>query len=66
MAGVNGCRLYLVTPPAIDLDAEGQAFSWAQDGSRTLFAVDRRMGRVRMIDIPIVVPADAEVSLGFR
>ena len=41
----------------IDLEAEGQAFAWAQDGSRTIFAIDRRKGLVRTIEIPRIVPA---------
>lgn len=50
----------------IALEAEGQAFSWAQDGSRTIFTIDRRKGLVRMIDVPPVVAADPAVSLRFR
>jgi hypothetical protein len=38
----------------IDLEAEGQAFSWAQDGSRTVFTIDRRKGLVRRIEVPAV------------
>jgi hypothetical protein len=34
----------LIHVATIDLEAEGQAFSWAQDGSRTVFPVDRRKG----------------------
>lgn len=50
----------------IDLEAEGQAFSWAQDGSRTVFAIDRPKRLVRTIDLPAVEPADPAVSLRFR
>jgi hypothetical protein len=50
----------------IDLEAEGQAFAWAQDGSRTIFTIDRRKGLVRTIDVPAIVPFDAAVSLRFR
>ena len=50
----------------IDLEAEGQAFAWAQDGSRTIFTIDRRKGLVRTIEVPAIVPADAAVSLRFR
>lgn len=50
----------------IDLEAEGQAFAWAQDGSRTVFTIDRRKGLVRTSEVPAVVPADAAVSLRFR
>ena len=48
----------LVHIATIDLEAEGQAFSWAQDGSRTIFTVDRRKGLVRRIELPtMAVPA---------
>ena len=50
----------------IDLEAEGQAFAWAQDGTRTIVAIDRRKGQVRMIALPVVVAADPAVSLRFR
>ncbi|MGE3839945.1 MAG: hypothetical protein AB7I50_00010 [Vicinamibacterales bacterium] len=44
----------LVHLATVALEAEGQAFSWAQDGTRTVFAVDRRKGLVRAIEIPRV------------
>lgn len=50
----------------IDLEAEGQAFSWAQDGTRTVFAIDRPRKLVRRIELPAVEPADPAVSLTFR
>ena len=50
----------------IDLEAEGQAFAWAQDGTRTIVAIDRRKGQVRIIALPEVVAADPAVSLRFR
>lgn len=50
----------------IDLEAEGQAFAWAQDGSRTAFTIDRRKGLVRMIEIPSVAAPNPAVSLRFR
>lgn len=59
----------LVHIATIDLEAEGQAFSWAQDGSRTVFTVDRREGqvrRVRRIEVPAVVPTDSASLLSFR
>jgi hypothetical protein len=56
----------LIHVATIDLEAEGQAFSWAQDGSRTVFTVDRRKGLVRRIEIPAVVPADPRTSGRFR
>jgi hypothetical protein len=56
----------LVHVATIDLEAEGQAFTWAQDGSRTVFTIDRRKGLVRTIDVPAVVPADPGVVGTFR
>ena len=50
----------------IDLEAEGQAFSWAQDGSRTIFTIDRPKGLVRRIELPAVTPPDASRALPFR
>lgn len=38
----------------IALEAEGQAFSWAKSGARTVFTIDRRQRLVRMIDVPPV------------
>ena len=56
----------LIHVATIDLEAEGQAFSWARDGSRSVFTVDRRKGLVRVIALPAVAPADPAVSLPFR
>ena len=56
----------LIHVATIALEAEGQAFSWAQDGSRTVFTIDRKKHLVRTIAIPAVTPADATVSLTFR
>ncbi|HMC77820.1 MAG TPA: hypothetical protein VKH34_11830 [Vicinamibacterales bacterium] len=56
----------LIHVATIALDAEGQAFSWAQDGSRTVFTIDRRKKLVRTIAIPAVTAADPAVSLRFR
>lgn len=56
----------LIHVATIDLEAEGQAFSWAQDGSRAVFTVDRQKGLVRMIELPTVHPAEPGVSLRFR
>jgi hypothetical protein len=76
LLGHDRPEMYVVARPAmgptlvhlatIDLEANGQAFSWAQDGSRTVFAVDRRQGLVRRIEIPAVAPADPRISLRFR
>jgi hypothetical protein len=38
----------------IALEAEGQAFSWAADGSRIVYTIDRRRGKVRAIELPAV------------
>ena len=71
LLGHDKPELYVVGRPAmgtamihlgtIALEAEGQAFSWAQDGSRTVFTIDRRKRVVRQIEIPPVPtpPADA-------
>ena len=56
----------LIHVATIELEAEGQAFAWARDGSRTVFTIDRRKGLVRTIALPPVVPADAAGSLRFR
>jgi hypothetical protein len=34
--------------------AAATAFSWAQDGTRTVFTIDRRQGLVRAIALPEV------------
>lgn len=59
----------LVHIATIDLEAEGQAFSWAKDASRTVFTVDRRRGlvrRVRRIEVPAVAPSGRTLLLTFR
>ncbi len=76
LLGHDRPEMYVVARPSmgptlihlatIDLEAEGQAFAWAQDGSRTVFTVDRRKGLVRCIEIPAVVPADPRISVRFR
>ena len=76
LLGHDRPEMYVVARPSmgpslihiatIDLEAEGQAFSWAQDGSRTVFTIDRRKRLVRMIELPAVQPADPSVSLKFR
>ena len=76
LLGHDRPEMYVVARPSmgptmihvatIDLEAEGQAFAWAQDGSRTIFAIDRARGLVRMIELPVVVAADPAVSLRFR
>lgn len=76
LIGHDRPELYVVARPpmgptlihiaTITVEAEGQAFSWAQDGTRTIFTVDRRKGLVRMIELPKVTAADPSVSLTFR
>ncbi len=48
----------LVHVATVAVEAEGQAFSWAGDGSRTIFTIDRRQRQVRSIQIPAVTPAE--------
>src|SRR5918995_2390676 len=64
LLGHDRPEMYVVAKPAmgpilihvatIALEAEGQAFSWAQDGSRTVYTIDRKKGLVRSISIPDV------------
>ncbi len=53
----------LIHIATIDLEAEGQAFAWAQDGTRTIFATQK--GLVRRIEIPTVTPSDPASALPF-
>ena len=55
----------LIHVATIDLEAEGQAFSWAQDGSRTVFTIDRARGLVRRIELPSVT-IDPAAAVRFR
>ena len=76
LLGHDRPEMYVVARPSmgptlihiatIDLEAEGQAFSWAHDGTRTVFAIDRRKSLVRTIAIPPVTPAEAATALRFR
>jgi len=56
----------LIHVATIALEAEGQAFAWAQDGTRTVFTIDRRKRLVRTIAIPPVTAPDPSVTLRFR
>jgi len=56
----------LIHLATIDLEAEGQAFAWAQDGSRSVFTIDRRKGLVRRIAIPAVVAPGSVQARPFR
>jgi len=76
LLGHDRPEMYVVARPSmgptlihlatIDLEANGQAFSWSQDRSRTVFTVDRRKGLVRHIEIPAVLPSDPRISGRFR
>ena len=56
----------LIHIATIDLEVQGQAFSWAKDGTRTIFTIDRRKLLVRTIEVPPVTPTDAKTSVPFR
>jgi len=76
LLGHDRPEMYVVARPSmgptlihiatIDLEVEGQAFSWAHDGTRTVFAIDRRKSLVRTIEIPPVTPVDTATALRFR
>jgi len=76
LLGHNRPEMYVVARPSmgptlihiatIDLEVEGQAFSWSKDGTRTVFAIDRRRKLVRTIEIPAVTPVGAATARRFR
>jgi hypothetical protein len=76
LLGHDRPEMYVVAQPSmgptmihlatIALEAEGQAFSWAQDRSRTVFTIDRRKRLVRRIEIPGIVPPEPGLALTFR
>jgi hypothetical protein len=76
LLGHDRPEMYVVARPAmgpvlvhlatIDLEAEGQAFSWAQDGTRTVFAIDRRKRLVRAIEVPAVAAGNPTAARPFR
>lgn len=45
----------LVHVATIAIEAPGQAFTWSADGSRVIYAINRRPGRVMAIEIPSVI-----------
>ena len=51
----------LVHIATIAIETEGQAFSWAKNGARVIYTIDRRKHLVRTIEIPPVVVKDASV-----
>lgn len=75
LLGHDRPEMYVVARPAmgpalihvatIELEAEGQAFAWARDGARTVYAIDRRKGLVRAIAIP-EVKVESLHALTFR
>jgi len=56
----------LIHLATIDLEAEGQAFSWAQDGTRSIFAIDRRKHLVRRIEVPAINVSAPATTRAFR
>lgn len=76
LLGHDRPELYVVARPlmgpslihiaTIELEANGQAFSWAGDGSRTIFAIDRAKRQVRRIEIPLVRLAAGVAARAFR
>jgi hypothetical protein len=56
----------LILVAVIDIEAEGQAFSWAPDGVRQIFAIDRRAGRVLAIEVPTVDIGNIRFATVFR
>ena len=56
----------LIHVATIAVEAEGQAFSWAKNGTRTIFAIDRKKLLVRMIEIPPVPPPLTTTAMPFR
>lgn len=56
----------LVHLATIDVEAEGQAFCWARDRSRTIFAIERRKGLVRRIEVPEVGTVEGAAAQRFR
>jgi hypothetical protein len=75
LLGHDRPEMYVVGRPAmgpvlihlgtIALEAEGQAFSFAQDGTRTVLTIDRKKGLVRAIELPRITSAAAH-ALRFR
>ena len=70
LLGHDRPELYVVGKPAmgpvlvhvatIAIESEGQAFSWAQNGQRVIYTIDRRKHLVRTIEIPTVVTKDSQ------
>ena len=43
----------------IAIESEGQAFSWANNGARVIYTIDRRKHLVRTIEVPPIGVKDA-------
>jgi hypothetical protein len=56
----------LVHVATIDADVPGQAFAWARDGTRTIFAIDRQTRVVKILDVPEIAVAPNAEALRFR
>jgi hypothetical protein len=71
LLGHDRPELYVVGRPSmgpvlthiatIAIEAEGQAFSWAKNGQRVIYTIDRRKHLVRTIEIPPIAVSDAAV-----
>jgi hypothetical protein len=48
----------LVHVATVAIESEGQAFSWAKNGQRVIYTIDRRKHLVRTIEIPAIVVKD--------
>jgi hypothetical protein len=55
--------LHLAT---IDAEVPGQAFAWAKDGTRTIFAIDRQKRFVKVLEVPEIAVAPSAGALPFR
>jgi hypothetical protein len=49
----------------IDIDVEGQAFSWDRSAGRTVYAINRPTGSVRVFSVPDVVVTDPDARRFF-
>jgi hypothetical protein len=71
LLGHDRPELYVVGRPSmgpvlthiatIAIEAEGQAFSWAKNGQRVIYAIDRDKHQVRTIEVPAIVVKDTSV-----
>ncbi len=69
LLGHDRPELYVVGRPAmgptlrhvatIAIESEGQAFSWAKNGQRVIYTIDRPRHLVRTIEIPAVIVQDS-------